>query len=200
MKKFYSVCNFADKSKKDLLLESIEDIKNSFIDKFKTSINENFTRAFTLVKNIEKNAEMNGQFDKENIVNVHIIEHLVDYMKKIGQSFTDLYDIFYIEDDEFFYSPKDPLITQLREVFANEIINNYFSNIFTKLDEVTDKLKNFTETNEKLLIQKFFYFYYLLYKMNDVFISFITLIFQCLFLNKHSSVYFKIHILLILIR
>ena len=174
MKKFYSVCNFADKSKKDLLLESIEDIKNSFIDKFKTSINENFTRAFTLVKNIEKNAEMNGQFDKENIVNVHIIEHLVDYMKKIGQSFTDLYDIFYIEDDEFFYSPKDPLITQLREVFANEIINNYFSNIFTKLDEVTDKLKNFTETNEKLLIQKFFYFYYLLYKMNDVFISFIN--------------------------
>lgn len=175
MKKFHSVCNISKQKDNDILFNSIEDLKADYKQKFKIAIAENFTRAFTLIKNIEKNAEINGQFEKENIVNAHIIEHLVDYIKKMSQSFTDLYDDFYSENDEDFYSSNDKLITEIRAIFSGEIISNYFLMIFTKLEQVLSNLKNFNSSNEKLLIQKFFYFYYILYKMNDdVFISFIN--------------------------
>lgn len=127
-----------------------------------------------MIKNVERNAEANGQFEKENIVNAHIIEHLVDYIKKMSQSFTDLYDGFYDEEDYFFFSPKDALITELRTIFSNEIIANYFLMIFTKIEQVLKDLSDSTSTNEILLIQKFYFLYYILYKMNDTFIYFLN--------------------------
>ena len=54
---------------------------------------------------------MGIEFEKENVVNLHIVEHLVDYIKKISQSFTDLYTQFaFSEDDYYFFSNKDLLI------------------------------------------------------------------------------------------
>ena len=46
-------------------VEIVPKLKEEFINKFKVIINENFKRAFTLVKNTYTTAESNGMFDKE---------------------------------------------------------------------------------------------------------------------------------------
>lgn len=132
---------------------------------------------------MEQNAETNGQFERENIVNAHIIDHLIDYIKKLSQGFTDLYDQFaYVTDNNSktaetetgFFSKNDDLISELQVVFSEAILDNYFMMIFSKLDNVLVTLQNSSSTNEVLLVQKFYYFYYILYKMNDVFINFLN--------------------------
>ncbi|MCQ2816015.1 MAG: hypothetical protein MJ252_02005 [archaeon] len=170
LKKLASVCYKYKQSSK--FPSTINDIKAEFIKKFKDSISENFSRAFTLVKNIERTADANGNFEKENIVNVHIIEHLVDYIKKMSQSFLDIYDEFYNENDINFFSSEDILIKELRAAFQEEIIKNYFDSIFSKLEQVLMTLNEGSSSKDMLLIQKFFYFYYIIYKLNDVFQSF----------------------------
>lgn len=149
------------------------ELKEIFLEKFKSSLNENFSRAFNLVKTVERNAELNASFEKENIVNVHIIEHLVDYIKKMSVSFTDLNDEFLPKGGNEDFIIKDKLMMELQEIFFQQITDCYFIKIFSKLDHVLHTLV--TETSGELLnVQKFFFFYYILYKMNDVFLSFIN--------------------------
>ena len=66
--------------------KTLLELKNIYLDKFKNVIKENFNRAFNLVKNVEKNLETSGKFEKENIVNVQIIEHLVNYIVNMSKS------------------------------------------------------------------------------------------------------------------
>ena len=87
LKKLHFICYHNSDEK--LIFETLKEIKEDFLIKFKDCISVNFQRAFTLIKNIERSADTNGNFEKENNVNIHIIEHLVDYIKKMSQSFLD---------------------------------------------------------------------------------------------------------------
>ena len=84
----------------------------------------------------------------------------------------DLYENFsFYNNDETFYSSKDKLIYELNLALTSSIMDNYFRNIFDKISFVLNQLINYSnETNQKLLIQKFYFFYYILYKMNNVLI------------------------------
>ena len=126
---FYFSCKKLKNNKK-ILFEYLTDIKTDFIQKYKEALIDNFSRAYKLIQAIEKSTEMGVEIEKENNVNIHLVEHLVDYIKKISQSFTDLYTQFaFTEDDFLFYSNEDALIIEMRDIFYNEdnkdiIINN----------------------------------------------------------------------------
>ena len=101
---FYFSCKKLKNNKK-ILFEYLTDIKTDFIQKYKEALIDNFSRAYKLIQAIEKSTEMGVEIEKENNVNIHLVEHLVDYIKKISQSFTDLYTQFaFTEDDFLFYS------------------------------------------------------------------------------------------------
>jgi hypothetical protein len=76
------------------------DLKNVFVNKFKSAASENFNRAFSLVKSVEKIADTNGRFERENIVNVQIIDHFVKYIKFMSMSFIDLNEEFSYNEEE----------------------------------------------------------------------------------------------------
>ena len=169
---------------------------------------DNFSRAFKLVQTIEKSAEMGIDFEKENIVNIHIIEHLVDYIKTISQSFTDLYIQFaFTNDDSIFYSNKDLLINEMQDIFKDEINNHYLIPIYNNIESIFKSLENseIKGTPKEILYIKLIYFNnYILYKMSDVFNTFINsnisyLIKKSLVNNIHEKIisnntkFFKIY-------
>ena len=120
---------------------------------------------------------MGIEFEKENVVNLHIVEHLVDYIKKISQSFTDLYIQFaFTNDDCNFYSNKDPLIIEMQNIFENEINNNYFIPINNNIEKLFKTLEKqeINANQSKLYIQLIYFNNYILYKMNDIFNAFIN--------------------------
>ena len=165
------------KNNQNLISDSLSNIKNEFLLKFKEALIDNFSRAFKLVETIQNSAQMGIEFEKENLVNLHIVEHLVDYIKKISQSFTDLYIQFaFTNDDCSFYSNKDPLIIEMQNIFENEINNNYFipiNNNIEKLFETLEK-QEINANQSKLYIQLIYFNNYILYKMNDIFNAFIN--------------------------
>jgi len=173
---YFNLKLFALRTETDLNIEStIVELEKTFIEKFSNSASENFTRAFSLVKNVEKTAEMNGRFQRENIVNVQILDHFVKYIKLMSMSFVDLNEEFG-ETAEILIK-NDALISKLQNTFCDLLIECYFCNIFSKLDIVISSLnynKGDTGVNNLLNVQKFYYFYYILYKMNEVFLSFLN--------------------------
>ena len=161
-----------------MIFDYLSNIKEDFISKYKEALIDNFSRAYKLIEAIEKSTEMGVEIEKENSVNIHLVEHLVDYIKKISQSFTDLYTQFaFNEDDFYFFSNKDPLITEMREIFYNEINNNYFIPIYNSIDKLFKLIESDeTKINEKemIYIQLVYFYNYILYKMSDVFTIFIN--------------------------
>ncbi len=150
--------------------KSLAELKAVFIEKFKYVIKENFTRAFNLVKNVEKNGEINGKFEKENTVNVQIIEHLVNYILNMSKSFLDLYEEF--DSDWQLLMADDLILEEIKISFSQSLIENYLEKIFLKLDGVITKL--YENSKDEFEIQKFYFFYYILYKIKDVFLSFLN--------------------------
>ena len=120
---------------------------------------------------------MNGEMEKDT-VNIHIIEHLIDYIKKINQSFTDIYPLFAFTNDDFnFYSVNDLIIKEMQDIFEVEINNKYFMTIYNNVENLINALKNQeikNTLNEKLYIQQIYYNLYILYKMSDIFYTFIN--------------------------
>jgi hypothetical protein len=174
---FYFSCKKLKNNQK-IIFEYLSDIKTNFISKYKEALIDNFSRAYKLIEAIEKSTEMGAEIEKENSVNIHLVEHLVDYIKKISQSFTDLYTQFaFTEDDFYFFSNKDNLITEMREIFYNEINNNYFLPIYNSIDKIFKLIESDeTKINEKemIYIQLVYFYNYILYKMSDVFSIFIN--------------------------
>ena len=174
---FYFSCKKLKNNQK-IIFEYLSDIKTDFISKYKEALIDNFSRAYKLIEAIEKSTEMGAEIEKENSVNIHLVEHLVDYIKKISQSFTDLYTQFaFTEDDFYFFSNKDNLITEMREIFYNEINNNYFLPIYNSIDKIFKLIESDeTKINEKemIYIQLVYFYNYILYKMSDVFSIFIN--------------------------
>ena len=173
---FYFSCKKLKNNHK-LMFDSLVDIKNEFLTKFKEALVDNFSRAFKLVETIHNSAQMGIEFEKESVVNVHIVEHLVDYIKKISQSFTDLYIQFAFTNDDYnFYSNKDLLIVEMQDIFEKEINNNYFIPIYDNIEKLFKSLDNpdINVTQRKLYIQLIYFNNYILYKMNDIFITFIN--------------------------
>jgi hypothetical protein len=174
---FYFSCKKLKNNQK-IIFEYLSNIKNDFISKYKEALIDNFSRAYKLIEAIEKSTEMGAEIEKENSVNIHLVEHLVDYIKKISQSFTDLYTQFaFTEDDFYFFSNKDNLITEMREIFYNEINNNYFLPIYDSIDKIFKLIESDeTKINEKemIYIQLVYFYNYILYKMSDVFSIFIN--------------------------
>ena len=121
---------------------------------------------------------MGVEIEKENNVNIHLVEHLVDYIKKISQSFTDLYTQFaFTEDDFLFYSNEDALIIEMRDIFYNEINNYYFIPIYNNIENIFKLIESDeTKINEKemIYIQLVYFYNYILYKFSDVFNIFIN--------------------------
>jgi hypothetical protein len=78
---FYFSCKKL-KNNQNLISDSLSNIKNEFLLKFKEALIDNFSRAFKLVETINNSAQMGIEFEKESGVNFHIVEHLVDYIKK----------------------------------------------------------------------------------------------------------------------
>jgi hypothetical protein len=150
--------------------KTLNELKAVYIEKFQNVIKENFVRAFNLVKNVEKNGEMNGRFEKENTVNVQIIEHLVNYIVNMSKSFVDLSEEF--DSDWEFLMTDDSILNEIKFSFSNSLMENYLENIFIKLDGVITKL--YENSKDEFEIQKFYFFYYILYKMKDVFLSFLN--------------------------
>ena len=174
---FYFSCKKLKNNQK-IIFEYLSDIKADFISKYKEALIDNFSRAYKLIQAIEKSTEMGVEIEKENSVNMHLVEHLVDYIKKISQSFTDLYTQFAFTEDDFdFYSKNDPLISELGEIFFNEINNNYFSPIYNSINNLFTLLESDeAKINEKemVYIQLVYFYNYILYKMSDVFNIFIN--------------------------
>jgi hypothetical protein len=156
------------------------DLRNLFMEKFTAVTAENFNRAFNLIKNVEKNAEINGAFEKENIVNSQITQHLVEYIKIMSLSFVDLNEEFGTRDINSeggveIYNRNDRFIIELQETYCNLLIDNYFIRIFSKLDHLLHSLStDFLSGGENLNVQKFYFYYYILYQMDNVFISFLN--------------------------
>ena len=174
---FYFSCKKLKNNQK-IIFEYLSDIKADFISKYKEALIDNFSRAYKLIQAIEKSTEMGVEIEKENSVNMHLVEHLVDYIKKISQSFTDLYTQFAFTEDDFnFFSKNDPLISELGEIFFNEINNNYFSQIYNSINNLFTLLESDeAKINEKEMayIQLVYFYNYILYKMSDVFNIFIN--------------------------
>ena len=174
---FYFSCKKLKNNQK-IIFEYLSDIKADFISKYKEALIDNFNRAYKLIQAIEKSTEMGVEIEKENSVNMHLVEHLVDYIKKISQSFTDLYTQFAFTEDDFdFFSKNDPLISELGEIFFNEINNNYFSQIYNSINNLFTLLESDeAKINEKemVYIQLVYFYNYILYKMSDVFNIFIN--------------------------
>ena len=174
---FYFSCKKLKNNQK-IIFEYLSDIKSDFILKYKEALIDNFSRAYKLIESIEKSTEMGVEIEKENSVNMHLVEHLVDYIKKISQSFTDLYTQFAFTEDDFdFFSKNDPLISELGEIFFNEINNNYFSPIYNSINNLFTLLESDeAKINEKemVYIQLVYFYNYILYKMSDVFNIFIN--------------------------
>jgi hypothetical protein len=174
---FYFSCKKLKNNQK-IIFDYLSNIKEDFISKYKEALIDNFSRAYKLIEAIEKSTEMGVEIEKENSVNIHLVEHLVDYIKKISQSFTDLYTQFaFTEDDYYFFSNKDPLITEMREIFYNEINNNYFIPIYNSIDKLFKLIESDeTKINERemIYIQLVYFYNYILYKMSDVFNIFIN--------------------------
>ena len=174
---FYFSCKKLKNNQK-IIFEYLSDIKADFISKYKEALIDNFSRAYKLIQVIEKSTEMGVEIEKENSVNMHLVEHLVDYIKKISQSFTDLYTQFAFTEDDFdFFSKNDPLISELGEIFFNEINNNYFSPIYNSINNLFTLLESDeAKINEKemVYIQLVYFYNYILYKMSDVFNIFIN--------------------------
>lgn len=150
--------------------KTLNELKAVYIEKFQNVIKENFLRAFNLVKNVEKNGEINGRFEKENTVNVQIIEHLVNYIVNMSKSFVDLSEEF--DSDWEFLMSDDSILNEIKFSFSDSLMENYLENIFIKLDGVITKL--YENSKDEFEIQKFYFFYYILYKMKDVFLSFLN--------------------------
>ena len=174
---FYFSCKKLKNNQK-IIFEYLSDIKADFISKYKEALIDNFSRAYKLIQAMEKSTEMGVEIEKENSVNMHLVEHLVDYIKKISQSFTDLYTQFAFTEDDFdFFSKNDPLISELGEIFFNEINNNYFSPIYNSINNLFTLLESDeAKINEKemVYIQLVYFYNYILYKMSDVFNIFIN--------------------------
>ena len=89
-------------------------------------------------------------------------------------SFVDLkeeFDVNLINGDEF--------LKEIKELFCNLLLENYFIKIFSKFETLIHNLSSADKiadnNNEFMLnIQKFYYFYYVFYRMDDVFISFLN--------------------------
>ena len=152
------------KNNKKILDENLFCLKNDFINKFQNSIKDNFIRALNLIKNIEKK--------NENNINIHIITHLVEYIRKLSQSFIDCYEIFYNENENF-YDKNDFILNELNLIFSNEIIANYFFYVFENIQISLNEFKNNNNKNNEN-IQKFYFNFYVLIKMKNVFISFLN--------------------------
>lgn len=150
--------------------KTLYEIKNNYIEKFSNAIKENFNRAYNLVKNVEKNVETIGKFEKENIVNLQIIEHLVNYIVNMSKSFMDLSDEF--ESDWETLISDDEVMSEIKNSFSNSLLENYLDNIFLKLDSVIRRLDE--DSKDIIEIQKFYFFYYILYKIKDVCLSFLN--------------------------
>ena len=76
-----------------------------------------------------------------------------------------------------FFSKNDPLISELGEIFFNEINNNYFSPIYNSINNLFTLLESDeAKINEKemVYIQLVYFYNYILYKMSDVFNIFIN--------------------------
>lgn len=153
------------------------DLKQSFLDKFKSVTTENFNRAFNLVKNVENNSELNGQFEKENIVNVQIVNHLATNMKRMSLCFVELNEEFINENIKESFINDDEILLTLKEIFSNALNEVYLMKCYAKLDIVITNLNSndvSIQLQEQFNIQKFYFFFYIIYKMNEFFISFIN--------------------------
>ena len=174
---FYFSCKKLKNNQK-IIFDSLSDIKKEFLLKFKEALTDNFSRAFKLVETIQKSAQSDGQFEKENIVNINIVEYIVDYIKKISQSFTDLYIEFaFTNEDPLFYSNQDSLINEMRNIFEEEINNHYLMPIYNLIENylnflTKEEIKG--SLKEKIYIQLVYFNNYILYKMNEVLNAFIN--------------------------
>jgi hypothetical protein len=146
-------------------LINLGELNNVYLEKFKAITIENFNRAFSLIKSVEKNSEINGTFLKENIVNVKIIEHLVSYIRDMSMSYVDLSDEF---GDQL--TVEDELLATLGDLFSKGLVEHYFKKLFVKIEAVLTSLTN--AESEQLNVFKFYFFFFIVYKMNDILITF----------------------------
>ena len=175
---FYFSCKKLKNNQK-IIFESLSDVKNEFLLKFKEALIDNFSRAFKLVETIQKSIQSDGgEFEKEKIVNINIVEYIADYIKKISQSFTDLYIEFaFTNEDPLFYSNQDSLINEMGNIFKDEINNHYLIPIYNIIDNLFNLLEKEEikgNTKEKIYIQLIYFNNYILYKMNEVLNAFIN--------------------------
>ena len=175
---FYFSCKKLKNNQK-IIFESLSDVKNEFLLKFKEALIDNFSRAFKLVETIQKSIQSDGgEFEKEKIVNINIVEYIADYIKKISQSFTDLYIEFAFTNEEpLFYSNQDSLINEMGNIFKDEINNHYLIPIYNIIDNLFNLLEKEEikgNTKEKIYIQLIYFNNYILYKMNEVLNAFMN--------------------------
>ena len=193
---FYFSCKKLKNNQK-IIFESLSDIKNEFLLKFREALIDNFSRAFKLVETIQKTAQTDAEMEKEKIININVVEYLADYIKKISQSFTDLYIEFaFTNEDSSFYSNQDLLIKEMKDIFKDEINNHYLIPIYNLIEnyfKFVEKKENKENPKKKLYIQLIYFNNYILYKMNDVFNAFINsnisyLICKSLIINNKENI------------
>lgn len=173
VKSFSLNAELIDEDSDDSKMINLLELKNLFMEKFRQVVTENFNRALSLVKNVEKNAESSG-FQKDNIVNINIIQHLINYIKQTSMSFVEL-----TEDFESSLVQNDSLIKEIGSEFSKLLIENYLSKICEKIESViytinTINWEHLNSDTSILVIQKFYFFFFILYKKNDVFVSFLN--------------------------
>lgn len=184
------------------ILIDIGEIKKIYLEKFKATVTENFSRVFYLIILQEKSLENNfGNFEvlKEILNTDNVNLHLINYVKQMSWSYIDFLDEFNLHSEEQILEA-DFFLLELSTNFSNLLHKNYFAMIYLKLDEFYSELKNIQinsvndlsnlSTNnagdksgndvislgkkESYLVLIFKYFYYLnvVNKMNDVLLNF----------------------------
>lgn len=197
LKNNYKIFGFGNSNA--LLIDIIE-IKKIYLEKFKASITENFSRVFYLIILQEKSLEnnfTNFEVVKEILISDNVNLHLINYIKQMSWSYIDLLDEFNLHSEEHLLS-SDFFLNEMSHEFSLLLNKNYFSMIYLKLDEFFIELKglnifsqnnltanslkipndniNLDSPNKKeaylLVIFKYFYYLNVVNKMNDVLLSF----------------------------
>jgi len=151
-----SVKKFSNTSGCPFKIFNFSEIKNIFIEKYKKSLSENFSRAFNLIKTIEKNST---NMDNPETLKSNITEYLHNYIIQINSVFVDLENEFENEMVD------DPVINELISLFNKSLNELIFNQIYPILNNILSLSKinankpQTQQSNDIISNIKIFYYY-----------------------------------------
>ena len=147
----------------------IPQIKDAFIDQFKTSIFENFTLAINLILNSEKTF---SNSISNNLVKSHLIEYMISYIYQLNNIFIELeiefslYKENNVTDDELVFTLVEIISNLFNEIYLKKLISIIDSIFFTSSSQSNSQNNQIILTqNFDFNVKKFNFFTFILIKL-----------------------------------